>query len=58
MLQTQEERNHLIQLAKPTMVKSTVVDSATGKSKDSRSVYLLLIIFSVVHFICIKVPFQ
>ena len=40
------------------MVKSTVVDSATGKSKDSRSVYLLLIIFSVVHFICIKVPFQ
>jgi len=33
---TQEECNHLIQLAKPTMVKSTVVDSATGKSKDSR----------------------
>jgi len=33
---TQEECNHLIELARPSLVKSTVVDSATGKSKDSR----------------------
>lgn len=30
------ECEHLINLAKPHMEKSTVVDSATGKSKDSR----------------------
>lgn len=30
------ECNYLIELAKPHMQKSTVVDSATGKSKDSR----------------------
>ncbi|KAM7260972.1 hypothetical protein ACFE04_026447 [Oxalis oulophora] len=33
---TKEECQYLIDLAKPTMHKSTVVDSATGKSKDSR----------------------
>lgn len=33
---TQEECEYLISLAKPSMQKSTVVDSATGKSKDSR----------------------
>lgn len=31
-----EECEHLINLAKPGMVPSTVVDSATGRSKDSR----------------------
>lgn len=31
-----EECEYLINLAKPQMQKSTVVDSATGKSKDSR----------------------
>ncbi|XVF63620.1 hypothetical protein PTKIN_Ptkin09bG0101300 [Pterospermum kingtungense] len=31
-----EECEYLINLAKPDMVKSTVVDSKTGKSKDSR----------------------
>ncbi|PWA90731.1 2-oxoglutarate (2OG) and Fe(II)-dependent oxygenase superfamily protein [Artemisia annua] len=34
--QSQEECEYLINLAKPHMVKSTVVDSDTGKSKDSR----------------------
>ncbi|KAK1410498.1 hypothetical protein QVD17_37035 [Tagetes erecta] len=33
---SEEECEHLIKMAKPHMVKSTVVDSATGKSKDSR----------------------
>ncbi|KAG0600716.1 hypothetical protein M758_11G055700 [Ceratodon purpureus] len=33
---TQEECNHLIDLARPNLVKSSVVDSETGKSKDSR----------------------
>lgn len=33
---TKEECDHLISLAKPHMHKSTVVDSETGKSKDSR----------------------
>ncbi|XP_062144514.1 probable prolyl 4-hydroxylase 10 [Alnus glutinosa] len=33
---TKEECDHLISLAKPHMQKSTVVDSETGKSKDSR----------------------
>ncbi|CAK9860956.1 unnamed protein product [Sphagnum jensenii] len=33
---TAEECMHLIDLAKPSMIKSAVVDSATGKSKDSR----------------------
>ncbi|XP_050380187.1 probable prolyl 4-hydroxylase 10 [Argentina anserina] len=33
---TQQECNYLIDLAKPHMEKSTVVDSETGKSKDSR----------------------
>uniref|UniRef100_A0A7N0UIB2 procollagen-proline 4-dioxygenase n=1 Tax=Kalanchoe fedtschenkoi TaxID=63787 RepID=A0A7N0UIB2_KALFE len=35
---SKEECEYLIELAKPHMEKSTVVDSATGKSKDSRSV--------------------
>ncbi|KAK9062046.1 hypothetical protein SSX86_019230 [Deinandra increscens subsp. villosa] len=34
--QSEEECEHLIKAAKPHMVKSTVVDSVTGKSKDSR----------------------
>ncbi|CAN6902918.1 unnamed protein product [Brassica oleracea var. botrytis] len=33
---SKEECEYLISLAKPYMVKSTVVDSQTGKSKDSR----------------------
>ncbi|KAF2947764.1 probable prolyl 4-hydroxylase 3 [Oryza sativa Japonica Group] len=33
---SKEECDYLIGLAKPHMVKSTVVDSTTGKSKDSR----------------------
>ncbi|XVF18087.1 hypothetical protein REPUB_Repub10bG0181400 [Reevesia pubescens] len=33
---TKEECEYLIDLAKPHMEKSTVVDSGTGKSKDSR----------------------
>ncbi|GAB2300418.1 Probable prolyl 4-hydroxylase 3 [Dionaea muscipula] len=33
---SKEECDYLIKLAKPKMVKSTVVDSKTGKSKDSR----------------------
>ncbi|KAK9948340.1 hypothetical protein M0R45_003921 [Rubus argutus] len=33
---TKEECDYLIDLAKPRMEKSTVVDSETGKSKDSR----------------------
>ncbi|XP_009363441.1 probable prolyl 4-hydroxylase 10 [Pyrus x bretschneideri] len=33
---TKAECDYLIDLAKPTMHKSTVVDSETGKSKDSR----------------------
>ncbi|PSS17974.1 Prolyl 4-hydroxylase [Actinidia chinensis var. chinensis] len=33
---SKEECEHLIKLAKPHMAKSTVVDSKTGESKDSR----------------------
>ncbi|XXG59860.1 hypothetical protein AAC387_Pa04g1871 [Persea americana] len=33
---SKDECEYLIELAKPNMVKSTVVDSATGQSKDSR----------------------
>ncbi|MQL84773.1 hypothetical protein Taro_017292, partial [Colocasia esculenta] len=33
---SKEECEYLIDLAKPHMAKSTVVDSTTGKSKDSR----------------------
>ncbi|KAK8585208.1 hypothetical protein V6N13_139143 [Hibiscus sabdariffa] len=33
---SKEECEHLINIAKPRMAKSTVVDSKTGKSKDSR----------------------
>jgi hypothetical protein len=36
MLQSEEECKYLINLAKPHMVKSSVVDNETGKSKDSR----------------------
>lgn len=38
--QSKEECDYLIKLATPQMVKSTVVDSKTGKSKDSRYVLL------------------
>lgn len=34
--QSKEECEYLINLAKPHMLKSTVVDSKTGQSKDSR----------------------
>lgn len=40
ILQTDAECDYLVKLAKPNMVKSTVVDSATGRSKDSRWVVL------------------
>lgn len=33
---SKEECEYLVSLARPNMLKSTVVDSATGKSKDSR----------------------
>lgn len=38
--QSKEECEYLISLAKPHMAKSTVVDSATGRSKDSRYAFL------------------
>ncbi len=44
--QTPEECTHLIDLAKPSMIKSTVVDSATGKSKDSRFVLWCFILWN------------
>lgn len=34
--QSKEECEYLISIAEPHMVKSTVVDSKTGRSKDSR----------------------
>lgn len=34
--QSPDECEYLINMAKPHMVKSTVVDSETGNSKDSR----------------------
>lgn len=46
-----EECEHLIDLAKPRMKKSKVIDSKTGKSADSRYViitvisYILLFLF-------------
>jgi hypothetical protein len=48
---------HLIQLATPSMVKSTVVDNETGKSKDSRFVlfassYSLKLSFVHVNTLC------
>jgi hypothetical protein len=39
--QSKEECEYLISLAKPHMKKSTVVDSSTGGSKDSRSEHFL-----------------
>ncbi|PWA74967.1 2-oxoglutarate (2OG) and Fe(II)-dependent oxygenase superfamily protein [Artemisia annua] len=36
VFKSQDECDHLINLAKPHMEKSTVVDNDTGKSKDSR----------------------
>lgn len=39
MQQSKEECQFLINLAKPHMAKSTVVDSATGKSTDSRFIF-------------------
>lgn len=37
--QSKEECEYLINLAKPFMVKSSVVDSKTGKSTESRFAY-------------------
>lgn len=37
--QSKEECEYLINLAKPHMQKSTVVDGETGRSKDSRYAY-------------------
>ena len=37
--QSKEECEYMISLAKPHMKKSTVVDSKTGRSKDSRSAF-------------------
>lgn len=39
LLQSKDECEYLINLAKPHMHKSSVVDSETGKSKDSRSAF-------------------
>ena len=44
--QSQEECEHLIEIAKPHMEKSTFVDSVTGKRKDSR--YAVSSIFSII----------
>ena len=43
-MQSKDECEYLINLAKPQMQKSTVVDSSTGKSKDSRCAFLTLLI--------------
>ena len=40
--QSKEECEYLIDLATPHMAKSTVVDSKTGKSKDSRFAFPIL----------------
>ncbi|KAF3440785.1 hypothetical protein FNV43_RR19071 [Rhamnella rubrinervis] len=42
---TKDECEYLIELAKPKMQKSTVVDSETGKSKDSRFVLCISSLF-------------
>ena len=39
--QSKEECEHLINLAKPHMVKSSVVDSKTGRSTESRFAFVL-----------------
>lgn len=44
---TNEECEHLISLAKPSMVKSKVVDVKTGKSIDSRFCTLVLFPFNL-----------
>lgn len=36
LCQSKDECEYLINLAKPNMKKSTVVDNETGKSKDSK----------------------
>jgi hypothetical protein len=41
--QSKEECEYLIELAKPHMVKSTVVDSTTGESKDSRYAHMQIL---------------
>lgn len=43
--QSKEECEYLIELAKPQMVKSSVVDSETGLSKDSRCFSFAFIIY-------------
>ena len=50
LVQSIEECEYLINLAKPHMQKSTVVDSATGKSKDSRFVLVILFCHHNVNF--------
>lgn len=49
--QSKEECEYLIELAKPHMQKSSVVDSETGKSKDSRFAHrtLLLIYYKTIY---------
>lgn len=39
-MQTKEECEHIIRIAKPSMSKSSVVDNKTGKSFDSRLDFL------------------
>lgn len=48
--QSKEECEYLIELAKPHMQKSSVVDSTTGKSKDSRYAYFG--VFFLRCFVC------
>lgn len=49
--QTKEECEYLVSLAKPHMEKSTVVDSETGKSKDSRYAILTSLFSLLLHII-------
>lgn len=50
LLQSKDECEYLINLAKPHMHKSSVVDSETGKSKDSRSAFHSFASFGVITF--------
>lgn len=59
--QSKEECEYLIELAKPHMEKSTVVDSTTGKSKDSRLAYgmhlVLLLLWNLLVWLSVHQSF-
>lgn len=53
--QSKDECEYLINLAKPHMHKSSVVDSETGKSKDSRSAFhSVFASFDIISFRMLK----